>query len=409
MRFRLLPALLSVVACLDETQSATVDASAADTSTAADTSVGADSSVTPDSGSCSPGLTFCGTGCVDTTNNDANCGACGHDCADGKCSSSACGVVTVASVDHPVGVAAAGLAVFWLRGDRSTFNGILESCSIVGCKTPTLINTDFSITIAANPHTGAVLLTDGTSLQWLARDGQNPSNAVFGCPIVGCDHHSVVVAQNPDDATQLAMGGKTTPPTLFYRYTLGSGRSCPFGTCSNLNQVNIPFNSDQNAVSIAADANNIYYDDPFKSVVNSCAIGTACSTKSVSLMPNGATLLTVGGPTLIASTGGGTLVACATAGCQGQPTTLATNQPNVTALVADATHVYFALGGSIGQANGEIRSCTLADGCKGGPKSLVTGLAAPNSMALSNGVLFWSNGGTTGGSAVKGSVQKLTL
>lgn len=63
---------------------------------------------------------------------------------------------------------------------------------------------------------------------------------------------------------------------------------------------------------------------------------------------------------------------------------------------------------SPGRANGEIRSCALPD-CKGGVKSLATGLAGPNSLALSNNVLFWSNGGTTGAQAVKGSIQKLPL
>lgn len=401
-------ATLSVVtACVGDgaTTAPMPDASVADSSTALPDSSPPDASV------CSPGLTLCGGKCADLTMGAANCGSCGHDCGDAMCSNGNCSVATIANVDHPVGVAAAGTAVFWLADDRANNFGNLDTCPIVGC-TPQLIrvvNGDFDINFPLNPHTGPVLLTDGTYLQWIAKDATvgNPNNDAYSCPIVGCDHYSRGVAQTPDDVTQLAVGG--SPRKLFFRYTLGSARTCPFGTCNNGNQTNISLPSDQNAVSIAADLTNLYFDDPFKSTVNSCPIGTAnCAGKSVSLFSPGSQFLASNGTILVAVSGGQSVFACATTGCTGQPTTLASNQPNITALVVDAQNAYFALGGSPGQANGEIRSCALPD-CKGGVKSLATGLAAPNSLALSNNVLFWSNGGITGGQPVPGSIQKLSL
>ena len=148
------------------------------------------------------------------------------------CSNGNCSVATIANVDHPVGVAAAGTAVFWLADDRANNFGNLDTCPIVGC-TPQLINAvnvDFPIDFSPGPHTGPVLLTDGTYLQWIAKDASpnNTNNEVYSCPIVGCDHLARDVAQTPDDATQLATGGN--PRKLFYRYTLGAARTCQFGT-----------------------------------------------------------------------------------------------------------------------------------------------------------------------------------
>jgi hypothetical protein len=39
---------------------------------------------------CPPGLVACDDGCVDTTTNPNNCGACGNACVYGRCADSAC-------------------------------------------------------------------------------------------------------------------------------------------------------------------------------------------------------------------------------------------------------------------------------------------------------------------------------
>jgi len=398
-----------LLACVGDSPTSTVDAGPLD-SGLPDTVV-ADSG-TQDSPGCSTGLDLCGGKCVDLTASAPHCGACGHDCgSDATCVDSRCTAATIASVEHPVGVAASGPAVFWLRGDRSTFVGALETCTAVGCN-PTkiaVVNSDFDIIVPASEPTGATLLTDGTYLQWFAQNSsQNTNVHPFHCPIVGCDHISKGVAENPDSVIAMAIGGPSGSLKLLYRVPVGAARTCPFGICSNVNQTSIPLPSDQNPSAIAADATRLYFDDPFKSQVNSCVLGTTCTgSGSTPLFSPGASILAVGGTTLVAS-GGGTLRSCPVTGCGGQPTTLATNQPNVTAMVADANAVYFALGGTLGTANGEIRTCPLPD-CKGGAKSIATGLAFPNSLAISGGALFWSNGGTTGVSAVKGSIQRITL
>jgi hypothetical protein len=409
-----LPAVASLVlaACVSDSplaqppvpDSGTPDASA---------DVAADQAI-PDAAPCSAGLELCGTTCVDLASNPANCGKCGHDCGDGAtCVKNACTAATIASpVDHPVGVTASGAGVFWLRGSRTTKLGALETCPIVGC-TPAKrkqINSDFDIYVSPNSPTGATLLTDGVYLQWQAQYSlANANTQVFHCPIVGCDHLSTGIAQNPNNAVQMAIGGKSGAYKLVYRIDLGSARVCPFGTCNDSNQVNYQLPSDQNPATIAADDTRLYFDDPFKATILSCVIGTTCTgSGSTALFGGFAKFLAVAGNLLVAVTNTGTLLACDKGGCGGQPTTLATNQPGITAMVADANAVYYAIGGTPGSADGEIRTCALP-ACTGGPKTLASGLAFPDSLALSGGSLFWANGGTTGGNAVPGSIQRLTL
>lgn len=357
--------------------------------------------------SCGSGLTLCNTTCVDLNTNTANCGQCAHDCgSDSACAGSACQVVTVATVDHPIAVAADDPAVFWLSVDRTApANTTLVQCTTVDCTSPATLNQDFAITVANYLSPSPILLTNGTSLQWIAKsnDALNPSPYVFYCPIVNCNHTTTGVAENPDEAAELALSGTNK---LFYRNDTGYVYSCPFGNCTDVTQGKVSAPSDQGPFAIAADATQFYYDNG-DGYVFACPVA-GCSGNPPALFAAGSVrFLAVNSKTVFAVSGSN-IVSCDTGGCVGTPTTLTTNQPNVTALVADDAAVYFALGGTTGNADGEVLACSLPK-CAGGPHPLATGLAAPNSLSLSKGVLYWSNGGVTGVNAVSGSIQKLHL
>lgn len=64
-------------------------------------------------GNCTCTLTTCGSACIDISMDPNNCGSCSHSCQTGACVAGKCQPVTLASNQHPDGVAVAGGRLFW--------------------------------------------------------------------------------------------------------------------------------------------------------------------------------------------------------------------------------------------------------------------------------------------------------
>ena len=347
---------------------------------------------------CPAGQQRCDEKCVSTSTDRDHCGACGHDCAGGDCKDGVCQPVLIApSVHLPLGVTAAGNAVFWTREDSDT--SVVESCPKTGCVPPIKeIATSAGRAFTADVPTGATILTNGVYVHWMGKSPEPgvDNNVVYTCSVTGCDGKSPDYVAAPSSVWQIGRTGGT----LYFRTDAGLLSFCPFGTCTNAN-VKRAATGDNGSIGVAVSTDRVFFDDAFDGSVSSCPVGAENCTRAAPYFKTAGKLnflATAGTKIVAAVTNGGTtsILACEAGGgatCAGQPTPLASNLSPVSAIVGDADSVYFALRGAIGSATGEIRRCKLPD-CAGGPKPVVTNLGYPSSLWLDDGVLFWAARGT---------------
>ncbi len=89
----------------------------------------------------------------------------------------------------------------------------------------------------------------------------------------------------------------------------------------------------------------------------------------------------------------GTIRSCPIAGCAGEPTTLATEQPYPNGLAVDQAHAYwFTTADPNGNGPGQILECPLS-GCGSSPTVLATDQPSPTDLAIDSSFVFWSNAG----------------
>jgi hypothetical protein len=91
---------------------------------------------------------------------------------------------------------------------------------------------------------------------------------------------------------------------------------------------------------------------------------------------------------LWSDSGRGKIVVCTTVGCA-TPTAIATGQSNATALIGDATHVYWVDNVDPG---GSVMECTKV-ACANSPSILAANQAGPAALALDGTDLYWTNSG----------------
>ena len=353
-------------------------------------------------GFCGPGLTSCSSGCANLQTEQTNCGACGYDCGGSACTAGACGRVQITSVDLAYGVAAASNSVYWIGKSptMATYYAV-QSCPTSGCTAPPRMIADGLTSPGTNfPLYGGTMVADGSFVRWLGPGTSTMFGSgvyVLGCPATSCNGNNPKVAGANDSVRQIALVGSTVYATV----NTGNAKMCPMDACNDPLTGILGAGCD-NAWGVTADATNIYYSSSVTGGVEIIKCPTSgCSGLGVNLIADGKFVVEMGG-TLYASTNGNTVVSCSTTGCGGSPTQLAQNQPGITALVADATHIYFALGGSLGASDGEIRVCDLPDCNHMTPRSLMSSQAHPTSMYLDSGFLYWANGGT--GTAGSGGI-----
>jgi len=125
---------------------------------------------------CNPGYDSCGgTGCVSLT-EDGNCGFCGHDCLEGKCTLNGLCVPTVyhgndgaptdIAVDPGTGNAA---RVYW-----TTIEGDVKYIEKMGGSAPTIDATDFDSPLSIAVDDQRVYVGDQGNLEQYPRTGTSP-------------------------------------------------------------------------------------------------------------------------------------------------------------------------------------------------------------------------------------------
>jgi hypothetical protein len=125
---------------------------------------------------CNAGLSCCGNTCVDTTNDDANCGSCGRKCAGQGCTNSACNAKELTSFTDkaPGRVRLDATTVYFITVNQSG-NGALYSCPKSGCGAPT--------TLFSGVGYAADLVLDSSGYAYVS-DFNN--NNLLQCAVGGC-------------------------------------------------------------------------------------------------------------------------------------------------------------------------------------------------------------------------------
>lgn len=167
-------------------------------------------------------------------------------------------------------------------------------------------------------------------------------------------------------------------------------RSCLGGTCeAGACSVVIVAANEPSPQGLAVDATQVYWTntgaggDVESCPLSSCASGGVVLASGLS-SPNA--VLSAGGYAWWTNYGASTLQRCATSGCNGTATTMATMSPLSTGfgrLAADATTLFFTDAG-----NGKVHSCPLT-GCAGAPATLATGQTNAWGIAVDGTNVYW--------------------
>lgn len=361
-----------------------------------------------DAPSCPAGQTYCGGGCVSTATSSADCGGCGNDCGGATCSAGKCSALTITSnlATAPYGVAAGGGQVFWAR------SGAVEKCPAAGCSpSPQSVSNDSTLTNQGLVG-GTTMATDGNYVVWLAADPNSSSPGYPGPVLYTCHASGCFGAPQLGSATT-AMSQLFLEGTSIYA-NLGCGggsvKTCALGACTGDPLTTTVASAGVDCgYGIVSDGTTLFFSaggDPIAGGAIACPVAGCPTTGRVQLFQD-ANLLAQSGDTVYATTGMSSVVSCKKAGCGGSPTVLAASQTPISSMVADASHLYYAVVGSSSSATGEIRVCALP-GCAGGPTSRVTGLAQPVSLTVGDdGFLYWANAGLANLASTTSSIQRI--
>ncbi|HLK37539.1 MAG TPA: hypothetical protein VKU41_12355 [Polyangiaceae bacterium] len=182
--------------------------------------------------SCNAGLAQCGSACVDFTSDANNCGACGHSCGPGTCSSGQCqpwAVSPVTAASTPYFLASDGKYVAW--GDLSS-----KSCSLATVSG----NGPFPFGSGGIPYgtalvsgRAACVIQAGSDIQlWTVVPTNLPASSRPTVTLTGADAGNAFgLALDPLGNSayltdQLSSGGMTSSLTSIYTCNLGPTPSC---------------------------------------------------------------------------------------------------------------------------------------------------------------------------------------
>jgi hypothetical protein len=147
---------------------------------------------------CNAGWVACGPVCTNLANDTHNCGACGHDCRGGSCGAKGCGpAIFAAGQAGPGPVAVDGTSVFWAVGPST-------NRPIVKCPATTCAGGPTSLAVGP-PYAAGGLAVDATSAFWTTYAGVSGNATIQKCAVPGCGGTSVPLATGQGYATSLAL------------------------------------------------------------------------------------------------------------------------------------------------------------------------------------------------------------
>jgi hypothetical protein len=246
----------------------------------------------------------------------------------------------------------------------ATTGQAVVSCDVGGCggNLTTVYDGSGSGTITSLTAAGRTLL--------LARTGGSPdSRVLWACDIADCAHPtSLIYTAAAPGAPSLAAGFVAFRAAGIYACSISTG--CPDGQAPIATYVGTVGGSLWN------DGTNVYFT----------LTGTGVTDDA-------------GNTTILNGTG--TVARCGLAGCNGLPTSIATNLNQPTSILVDGTDVYWANSGSW-DANGNptgggsIQRCSTTDGCK--MIETITDVGYPSSLTVDSANIYW-------GDSVSGKIQ----
>jgi hypothetical protein len=400
MRAAFLVGLGFVMACVGDDSNPINDAGGKDTSTN-------DVTTTTDSGgNDAPVDTFscdgsvCGSTCVDTQNDDANCGACGHSCAGDGCAKGLCKPTDLLTgLDFPTHLAesAAFPLVFVVANTR------VLSCSRTGCgNSPTPMWSTGTYTtkqtsyVAVSKFDMATAAFNGTTPGWgyLPANGTPPASPYFSSPIAGQLNQMVAF---PDDNTAA------------YMWNYGVYQ-CGISACSSSQAKTLDGDDGETAIARSMAGNGYVIWTTFNNIKYCDRTATTCTPTNLFTSNTTGQVLY---PFMDASKTAVYWVAPAAGnkfqiyscpfpgGCAPPGKLLVDGETAVDGFAADDSGIYWTQ-----STAGIVRACLdTKNGCGTNAINLATNQAHPSGVLSDPQMVFWSQ---TGGSAGQGKVTRWT-
>lgn len=315
---------------------------------------------------------------VDLSTSLQNCGACGHDCSNGKCSDGICTLVD--EIAAPYSLAVRGSAVYvGLTGGL----GGLTKCATNGCGSngatrmspidqsinPLRIVVDDTNVYASDTNTdnaGGIVRAaiDGSGFARLAPDGGMPDTRA-----VAQDSKSIFFAT--DDAIY----------------------SCTKPACAG--GIKLVTTTPENPTLIAAAGDgSLFWDQGNR--IERCASAASCTAQEFPPFAGDVSDLVIDGNTVFWSTTKGQILSCSVTGCP-LPAKVLSTPEMISAIAVQGTTLYWASilrndAGDPDNDRGTIHTCTMPN-CAATTRDLATLQHAPRAIVLDGPSLYWVNEG----------------
>jgi hypothetical protein len=356
------------------------DATAIDAPPVGDSTTPYDSTTPPtDAGACT----------ADVRGDPDNCGACGHYCLGGGCTSGECQPVTLAVTHGSVGLAIDSTFVYWADNEARAINKVSTALTHVG--TPTVVVS------GADVQNVQGIATDGTYVYWT---NKSAAGAVYRALPTGAG--LTTIASNQAQPDWIASNGTTVAWT---NQTSNQVMAAPVTSDGGVAPRQLNLNGENGTVlaGIAIDSANVYYAAKTAggglaervSLAGGGLVGELGTATFVGIAADSNYVYWTGGsanPSVYQNTKAGT------------PTTEKAIAAGALicplAVTSDGASVYFLDQGTTacappGNDGGALYRIPIGNG-GALPPPLVGGLSDPQAIAVDGTAVYWVTGGATG-------------
>lgn len=329
-----------------------------------------------------------------------NCGACGHDCTNGRCVGRLC--ILADDLASPGSLAVRSSVYVGLLGG----NGNMISCPTSGCASAMVGAKSLSGPDAGEIYPWHVVANDTHvySSDYLSGN----EGGLWRAAVAGNEFLKLPPGVNVERGYGSAIDNKA-----IYWITTGTGNLhyCDLPNCPTLKSAASV--SDGELVAVAADGTLVWSENQGY-VLMRCASRTACAPTKLADFVGAVNDLVIDGTTAYWGTTGGEVLSCSIAGCA-NPTKLVMESPSATigAVAASGTTLYWssmvlsADGNSVVDTEGVVKSCTIGKCTRPADiRIIATKQHDPNAMGLDTKSLYWANSGRRGYSDGIGNLVK---